>query len=1061
MDPSAESAPNAPPAWRVVAGTALAYAVIGWFALLLAVPPGYASPLYPPAGIALAVVLVYGWRALPGVLLGAFGVNAVLSASRGQIDLAALALPLAIAIGAVLQAATGAALLRRFLPSPLVLGAPREILLAGLLGAMLACTVSPTLASAALLASGAIDPSLLGSTWATWWVGDTLGVLIGAPLALTLIGQPRSDWVPRRRTVGLPLLLAALLLGAATMVVSRWDDERAAATFERDVAQVTAEAANRLQRPIDALQALNSAYLAAGSMDAPRLADAARWWLAQPMHLQAVGFSARVARSAVPAFVAAARADGLPDYRVFDRQPIAVADPDVVALRLIEPLQGNRGALGVNALSIAATRQAIERSRDSGLSAASAGFRLTQARDDETGFVLYQAVYSPGAAPTDVEERRARFRGVLFVTVHAERLLDGLAGAGQSYLRWCLVDADPSAARPRLAGDPGCEQPRAGSHRRRHALAFAGREFVLQVSAAPGQVPGHQQANAWAFSVVGLLAAAMLGALLLTVTGRARRIELAVDERTAELRREVQERRHAEEALRDGQARLRSILDNVPIGVMFLDLQGRIVETNPRLCEMLGRPAQRLLNLPLTEVTHPDDHAENRRQLAELMARRIETSRHQMRLLRADGQQLWVRTQLTVLRDAHGQPLRLAGVAEDITEHLRLEASERALDRAEGANRAKSEFVSRMSHELRTPMNAMIGFAQLLGLDRDPALAPHQREWTQQIQRAGWHLLEMINDTLDLARIESGAVQLVLRPLDLREVVAASSALVSSAADSRHLTLSEQLSGDACSVLADEMRLKQVLTNLLSNAVKYNRDGGAVEIAARRDGASRVTITVRDSGMGMTADQLSSLFQPYNRLGRENTGIEGTGIGLVISRRLAELMGGSLDASSTAGEGSVFTLQLAHGGVTAAAPATPAPDVVPPYRQRRVHYIEDNETNVEVMRGILAQRPQIALEVTMMGLDGLSAIRQRRPDLVLLDMQLPDISGLELLRHLKNDDEVADIPVIVVSADATSARMQEALTLGAAHYVTKPVDIRRFLQTIDDTLEAMDTRWGT
>jgi CheY-like chemotaxis protein len=299
-------------------------------------------------------------------------------------------------------------------------------------------------------------------------------------------------------------------------------------------------------------------------------------------------------------------------------------------------------------------------------------------------------------------------------------------------------------------------------------------------------------------------------------------------------------------------------------------------------------------------------------------------------------------------------------------------------------------------------------------------------------------------------------VNLSLRTVDLREALLASSSMLSNAAAQRGIDIHQTLADDACSVVADETRLKQVLTNLLSNAVKYNRDGGEVHISAERSSPGSVAVTVRDTGLGMTRDQLAGLFQPYNRLGREHGQIEGTGIGLVISRRLAELMGGTLEATSEAGQGSAFTLHLPAGESSLATARDDQPRSAAAYLQRHVHYVEDNETNVEVMRGMLAQRPQVRLTVSMNGLDGLSAIRQNRPDLVLLDMQLPDISGLELLRHLKTDDDLADIPVIVVSADATTARIQEALTLGAAHYVTKPVDLRRFLATLDAT----DSRWG-
>ena len=1065
-------------AGRVIVGTALAYAVVGWLALLLAVPPGYASPLYPSAGIALAAVLTFGRIAVPGVLLGAFLVNVVLSASRGQLDAAALLLPVAIGTGAALQSALGAALVRRFVAQPLLLAAPRDILRAGLLGGLLACALNPTLATLALLLSGAIGSGQVAMTWATWWIGDGLGALIGTPLALTLIGRPRADWAPRRRTVGLPLGLATLLLAAATLVVSRWDEQRLTSHFEREAERIAIDAETRLRKPVHALQALNSAYLAASTLSTPSLRAASQWWLTQPFELQAMGYSVRVPRSEVAAFETQARDDDLPAYRVFEREggALAAGDTDVVAMRHVEPRTGNAAALGVNVMSVPETRPAVERARDTGKAVASEPFRVTQASGDETGFVVYQAVYE--GTPADEAERRARFRGVLFVTVRAERLLEGLGGMAPQFLGWCLVDTDPAAARKRLAGPDGCEShaangsigssvlkgsngpggPSSLEHRR--LLGFQSRPLELRVWASPGELRARQQPNAWLFSVAGLLAAALLGALLLTVTGRARRIEVAVHERTAELRREVQERTQAETALRDSEERMRSILDNVPIGVMFLDLQGRIVETNPHLCEMLGRPATALLRSSLAEISHPEEHAENARQFIELLTRSIDTSRRRMRLLRANGEVLWVRAHLTVLRDVHGQALRLAGVAEDITEHLRLEESERALDRAEAANRAKSEFVSRMSHELRTPLNAMIGFSQLLGLDNSPALVPHQREWTEQVQRAGWHLLEMINDTLDLARIESGAVHLALQPLELAPVVRASLAMVSNAAQQRGVTLQQTLPAEAPLVLGDATRLKQVLTNLLSNAVKYNREGGSVWLNTGVDAEGRVVISVSDSGMGMTAEQMAALFQPYNRLGRERSGIEGTGIGLVISRRLVELMGGTLEASSVAGQGSVFTLRLAASADSRAAtvPVPAAPEAQ--YHQRVVHYIEDNETNIEVMRGILLQRPQIALEVSMLGLDALAAIRHRRPDLILLDMHLPDISGLELLRHLKNDDDVASIPVIVVSADATAARMREALTLGATHYVTKPVDIARLLAMLDETLAALETRWG-
>jgi PAS domain S-box-containing protein len=1062
-------APHAGPVrgWQVLAvtlTTALAYAATGGLALALAGPPGYASPLYPPAGIALVAAAIYGRAAWPGVLLGAFLVNTGLGLLRGQSGLALVTLPFVIALGAMLQAMAGAALLRRFVGTPLVLNAPRDILKAGLLGGLLACMISPSVATPALVFSGAVPLSAAAANWLTWWTGDTLGVLIAAPLVLTLIGRPTADWHPRRRTLGLPLLAALALLALAVAETNRLERARQQAVFEREADRLASETQNRLNAALHTLQALHSAARQTGRLDATGLREASRWWLAQPLHLQATGYSVRVGSDRLAAFEAEVRAQGQPGYRVFDRDEgrDRAARGEVVAIRHIEPAADNAGALGVNALSIPAAREAILATRDSGAPAATAAFRLTQSQADESGLVVYQALYGGAGEgePASAAERAARFTGVVFVTLRAERALADVQPSG-TFLRWCLRDADAQAQRPRLAGPLNCEQglqPK-GTPLLDKPVAFAGRSFVLRVWAEGGALPGRERETSWLITFSGMAAAAMLGALLLTVTGQQRRTELAVRAGTEELRGQVAERLQVEAALRESSQRLRSIVDAVPLGVIFMDPQGHLIECNPSFSRMTGREPQALLGRSVADFVGADDAAVIRRLRRTLDQGEAEHVADTVNLQSAAGEPIVARVSATALRDPQGRMVRMVGVVEDITERLRLEASEQALARAEAANRAKSEFLSRMSHELRTPLNAMIGFAQLLGLDREPALATHQQEWTQQIQRAGWHLLELINETLDLARIESGAVLLATTALEVAPLVAASQAMVAGSAGQRRVAIEVAVEPAGLAVLADPTRLRQVLTNLLSNAVKYNREGGSVRVSAHPMGPSLVAIEVRDTGLGMTDQQMAALFQPYNRLGREQTVIEGTGIGLVISRRLTELMGGTLEVSSTAGAGSTFRLTLPAAPFAEPPPEAGMETGPAPYQQRLVHYIEDNETNVEVMRGVLLQRSQVALSVSMLGLDGLTAVRQQRPDLILLDMQLPDISGLELLRHLKNDDDVADIPVIVVSADATPAHREQALTLGAKHYVTKPLEVSSFLQLVDDALEAADTRF--
>jgi PAS domain S-box-containing protein len=529
------------------------------------------------------------------------------------------------------------------------------------------------------------------------------------------------------------------------------------------------------------------------------------------------------------------------------------------------------------------------------------------------------------------------------------------------------------------------------------------------------------------------------------------------------LQAEATQRQRTAMALRESQQRLRSILDHAPIGVAYTDIEGRIREANPYLRELLGTTSERLASTPILRVLHADDREAVSVACARLLAGEIPMARSPLRCVAGDGRVIAARASISVLRTAtNNEPRRMVWVIEDITEHLALEEAQRARDGAEAANRAKSEFLSRMSHELRTPLNALLGFTQLLELDRKQALAPHQLDWTAQMRQAGWHLLHMINDTLDLSRIESGHVDLEPRTLDLAELVAAAQALVQQSAEKRRIRIEAHLGLGAQAVIGDATRVKQILTNLLSNAVKYNAEGGSVILASRMADEGRVALDVIDTGAGMSPQQLAQLFQPFNRLGQESGAIDGTGIGLVISLRLAELMGGTLHARSAVGMGSTFTLELPRAAVAPTPRLANDDDLVEPaaYRRRVIHYIEDNETNAEVMRGILALRPQVELEVSTLGLDGLAAIKRRRPSLVLLDMQLPDIDGLELLRHLQAGADTADIPVIVVSADATEARISQAIAAGATHYLTKPVNVPTFLSAVDSVLDQLDTHFG-
>ncbi len=414
--------------------------------------------------------------------------------------------------------------------------------------------------------------------------------------------------------------------------------------------------------------------------------------------------------------------------------------------------------------------------------------------------------------------------------------------------------------------------------------------------------------------------------------------------------------------------------------------------------------------------------------------------------------------------------LMVTGHAERMTAAIDDARLQRAA--AESANQAKSDFLSRMSHELRTPLNAILGFAQVMGLDRRPPLSDAQNHRLQQIQQAGWHLLDMIDDVLDLSRIDAGTLKLTAVRLPLPPLLDATRQLVDDLARQKQVSLTIDGTLPAgWGVLADETRLKQVLTNLLSNAVKYNRPGGSVHVQAallrhKSSEPPTVNIVVTDTGLGMTEAQLAQLFQPFNRLGREKNTPDGTGIGLVISRHLALLMNGQLEASSREGSGSTFTLSLPATQLASEPPAAPP---APPRHEpamdaddaardtRHVLYVEDNHANTAVVQAALSSRTWIKLTVAATIEAGLAALHDRLrgplPQLILLDVHLPDASGLDFLKLAKANPETQHIPVVMISADALPEQIDNALKAGAAAYLTKPLQITALLDMVDDMLK--------
>jgi PAS domain S-box-containing protein len=523
------------------------------------------------------------------------------------------------------------------------------------------------------------------------------------------------------------------------------------------------------------------------------------------------------------------------------------------------------------------------------------------------------------------------------------------------------------------------------------------------------------------------------------------------------------EQKQLSQRLCDHQFYTRSLFESNIDALMTTDPSGIITDVNKQMEALTGCTRDELIGAPFKSYfTDPDRAAMS----IKLVLSEKKVTNYELTAHARDGKETVVSFNATTFYDRDQRLQGVFAAARDITEHKRLDQVlqeknielESAKSAAEKANLAKSDFLSSMSHELRSPLNAILGFAQLME-SASPLPTASQAARIAQILQAGWHLLKLINEILDLTMIESGKVSLSLEPVSLAEVMFECQAMMEPQAQQRGIRMTFPRFDHPSFVRADQTRLKQIVINLLSNAIKYNKEQGTVVVDCTVTGPERTRISVRDTGAGLIPEKLAQLFQPFNRLGQEAGGVAGTGIGLVVTKRLAELMDGVLGVESRAGVGSVFwiellstaTPELAVGGAAPAAPVQPRRPTGA--RRRTLLYMEDNPANMELIEQLIARRSDIRLLTAVNGTLGIELARAAHPEMILMDINLPGISGIDALKILREDPVTAHIPVIALSANAMPRDIELGIEVGFFRYLTKPIKVKEFMETLNVALE--------
>ena len=880
----------------IVAAT---YLVLGLIGNSLAIPPGYASPLFPAAGYAVAVMLWSGRRAWPGILLGSLLFNLGIAAQHGGLDVGNILAALGIACSSTLQAFVAARLVERGVgQSWRALELERDILRSLLLGGPLACLIGATGGVAVLALGHFIAPAEIAHTWWTWWTGDTLGVLVILPLSLAVLQRSQPLWRQRLLSVALPMLVTLGLVGGAFFAVAQWERDQQRAKIENygeDLAQHLNQSFFSHQESLSALRRLIEVT---PDMSFRQFEYFTRITLKDNSDIFALSFNPYVSPAQRPAFERSMAArSGVSGFAIRERdsqkQLVRAAErPEYVAVGFIAPLEGNVQAIGYDINSEPIRRDAIQRAKASGVPAVTAPIRLVQENQPRVGVLLLHPAYRQVTA-SSAANAAPELLGFAVAVIKVDEMVQI---ATQSLAAEGLVFTIEDAAAPadqRLIFRSAAAATSGDSHYAwRTQLHMADRHWDLSVAPTVGYLQQQRPWVAWAIVVVGLLLAALLQLLMLVTTGRTAIVQRKVSEQTHELHLKT-------DALVDRSVQLDALFSLSPDGFVVFDHDGRIKFTNPAFHTMTGIAVEKILGKPGTALDE------------ELQVRAEHPERFTGIAAYFPAPGAMPAAHLLNLQLPQAAVLQMIGIQSTAASvsgilYLRDVTGEAEVDRM------KSEFLSHAAHELRTPMASIFGFSELLlEMDLDEAT---RRDLLETIHRQTKLLVEIINELLDLARIEARrGKDFKIGAVNLNELVR--DTVADLAFDAERWPVRLDLPASEVTLRADPAKVRQAIINVLGNAQKYSPEGGEIGVEIL-SAAGRAGIAVSDHGIGMTPEQVARVGERFWRADSSGK-TPGTGLGMAIVKEILALHGGAVEVRSAKGGGTTITLWLP----VAAAPA--------------------------------------------------------------------------------------------------------------------------------------------